>query len=789
MLLRRAVLAFVLVPLVGACAEDPCPAPKVLPPTCVLSTVDIDLGEHDCGGTSPSEQILTILNVGTQILVYQATLEDTRVFRIASQASGVIAPGTEGQIRLSVNPAAPDAVAGAEDSTLLILVSNDPQRPRLLLPVRRRTRGATLVAAAVDFGDVPSTEGRVTRGVAISNVGNRPARVALAAPTHADFSVSWAEAPSPVLIEPGQTWQGATVHFTPRSIGHAEAEMPLVARGAVCGTVAPMSLRAHATRGLAVVSPLAIDFGDTPCGQLAAPREVDLRNAGTGAFTFVASLGRSDSPYQLSTAQGTVPPGTTLRLVVSPRPIPSRSDVTRNRYGDTLTLTTSAPGDTPHVVDLYQTASGAILEFAVDQVVFGKQAAASQAQRSVLLTNRGNQGAYVALQAVPPFSVSEESTYLPAGGTLGRSVRYSALPSALGQTQSAALTIATLDALCAPRPSLPLSGTPIDDAGRLAVGQGFVCLLAQSGTVYCWGENRDSDTKGSAGHFRYAVPTPIPSAAGALDLVAGADHVCVLTGDHTVACWGQGPLGHGIATSSLNAVPVAGLTDVIALTSGDRHICALLGSGQIACLGDNHEGQLGDGTRESRATPVPVALIGDEAAIGAAIGAGSAHTCAALQSGDVWCWGAGYGDVPVPRPVSAELVTGGGDGTCALSGGQVTCWDSAPSTPFLLPALDDALTVARGAGHACAIRATGGALCWGANDEGQLGDGSGQAWPTQPVVVARLSQAMRVAAHGTTSCATTSVGQVACWGALAGDPDGGGWARHSLTPTYIPGFE
>jgi alpha-tubulin suppressor-like RCC1 family protein len=47
-----------------------------------------------------------------------------------------------------------------------------------------------------------------------------------------------------------------------------------------------------------------------------------------------------------------------------------------------------------------------------------------------------------------------------------------------------------------------------------------------------------------------------------------------------------------------------------------------------------------------------------------------------------------------------------------------------PSAPVAVVGISDAVQVAPGNHHACALRATGQVVCWGKNDHGQLGDGT-----------------------------------------------------------------
>jgi len=44
--------------------------------------------------------------------------------------------------------------------------------------------------------------------------------------------------------------------------------------------------------------------------------------------------------------------------------------------------------------------------------------------------------------------------------------------------------------------------------------------------------------------------------------------------------------------------------------------------------------------------------------------------------------------------------------------------------PSPVSGLTTATSVATGQAHACAVTAAGGVVCWGQNDQGQLGDGT-----------------------------------------------------------------
>ncbi|HEY3834733.1 MAG TPA: RCC1 repeat-containing protein, partial [Acidimicrobiia bacterium] len=279
----------------------------------------------------------------------------------------------------------------------------------------------------------------------------------------------------------------------------------------------------------------------------------------------------------------------------------------------------------------------------------------------------------------------------------------------------------------------------------------------------------------------------------ASSVVGGALHSCALTTTGGVECWGyngDGELGNGTLTSSEVPVNVTGLASgVVALAAGAWHTCALLNSGGVECWGDNELGELGDGTTTNRTTPV--SGLGLASGV-AAVTAGQLHTCALTTAGGVECWGYnGDGELgngttaDSAKPVSvASLTTGvtqvsaGGYHTCAItSDDEAQCWgandfgelgDGTTTTsavPVAVTGLDNgAQSIAAGGLHTCVITNAGGAQCWGFNRDGELGDGTGVE-SDQPVDVAGLTSGVaRIAAGLAHTCAVTNAGAAECWG-------------------------
>src|SRR6185436_9357865 len=79
---------------------------------------------------------------------------------------------------------------------------------------------------------------------------------------------------------------------------------------------------------------------------------------------------------------------------------------------------------------------------------------------------------------------------------------------------------------------------------------------------------------------------------------------------------------------------------------------------------------------------------------------------------------------------------------------------------------DSAVRLSTGSGHTCQVNEDGTVRCWGANDAGQLGNGSTSTGPTvAPAPVTNLFGAIAISVGGRHSCALLFGGTVRCWGA------------------------
>jgi len=290
--------------------------------------------------------------------------------------------------------------------------------------------------------------------------------------------------------------------------------------------------------------------------------------------------------------------------------------------------------------------------------------------------------------------------------------------------------------------SLPSGAT----VAAISAGGNHTCAVLNGGTTRCWGDGfygqLGNGTIGWGNYSSSPITVSLPSTVSAV--AAGEEHSCAVLNDGTARCWGRnyyGQLGNGLGGYSSMPVSVVGLSGLTAVAAGERHTCAKLSSGTVHCWGDSEYGELGNGSSGLYNTSsTPVVVIGLSNTV--AIEAGKHHTCAVLSNGTARCWGwNNYGQI----------------------GNRVAGWFNIVTTPMTVSTLSDAITIAAGESHTCAVLNNGTARCWGWNSNGQLGDETTTDSNT-PVAVSGLSTATAIAAGWRHTCALLSNGTVRCWG-------------------------
>jgi alpha-tubulin suppressor-like RCC1 family protein len=331
----------------------------------------------------------------------------------------------------------------------------------------------------------------------------------------------------------------------------------------------------------------------------------------------------------------------------------------------------------------------------------------------------------------------------------------------------------------------PITVSNISDAVSVAAGKGFSCAAERNGSVWCWGHSDWSTSPDIVPPHRIPAlqgATELHADEDKLWAMRG-EHLlgilpinAVVTNDNgpPVDVWLPPALnratafaeiddGLGVALLSggqidlwldsfdpkvgFNVIPVRGLDDVVALAGDSRSACAVRRNGRVTCLALAMP-ELGASPDLSAAKMMDVEGVSNAATISGADGS----YAAVLLSGQLARWRIESGVAEAQWDSFASAVTAvamARNLTCALlRGGQVVCTgsnsfgelgagSSAPGPMHIdeggpnagsvlrgwvpVTGLPDALDVATGVEHACAVRRDGRVVCWGNNAHLEVG--------------------------------------------------------------------
>ena len=283
----------------------------------------------------------------------------------------------------------------------------------------------------------------------------------------------------------------------------------------------------------------------------------------------------------------------------------------------------------------------------------------------------------------------------------------------------------------------------------LEAGTSNTCGVTSGGGAFCWGANGANQVSQRFDGDPQLMPWPVASAAQAITV--GGAHACALLSGGAVRCWGRlsSPTGR-----------------YRRVTSGAEHVCALTLGNIVECWGDNRYGQLGDGSTTARQRTAQV-LGGGHFEV---IASGAHHTCG-LTSGAVYCWGRNdMGQTGIGGPLGGHVAE-----PLEISGG-----------------LREFAALTAGESHTCALSNAGWAFCWGANESGQLGDGStrDRPFPRPANGPMNLPPGQRlsfesIVAGASHTCGITTRNWLYCWGDNAYGQLGDGTTDHREIPTRV----
>jgi alpha-tubulin suppressor-like RCC1 family protein len=361
----------------------------------------------------------------------------------------------------------------------------------------------------------------------------------------------------------------------------------------------------------------------------------------------------------------------------------------------------------------------------------------------------------------------------------------------------------------------PVTGDSVAVAGTVAA----------SGHVLAWGRNDFGQLgNGTSTDASTPVRVRLPGGTGVRQVRAGCDHTVALTSTGHVLAWGingSGQLGNGSVASRKTPVRVRipGSTKVTAVRAGCDFSLALTSRGGVLAWGDNSYGQLGNGTTTASHVPVRVQLPAGTKVT--AISAGGSFALARTASGRVLAWGQNTNaelgndsttssDVPLrvdlPPGVRVTIVSAGYNFAVALAAGRAFdyfAWGAnnlgqygdgstaGSDTPVVVihsvrgPGHVHLASLFAGCGHTLALFSNGAIAAWGANNEGQLGDGTTTSSDGPVLVRLGRTKVAAISASCDDSYALTRNGHVLAWGYDGAGQLGNGGASSSDTPLRV----
>ncbi|ACZ20597.1 RCC1 domain-containing protein, alpha-tubulin suppressor [Sanguibacter keddieii DSM 10542] len=350
----------------------------------------------------------------------------------------------------------------------------------------------------------------------------------------------------------------------------------------------------------------------------------------------------------------------------------------------------------------------------------------------------------------------------------------------------------------------------------------------------------ETDVSDAPEHAKYPTLSTAASTGRDTHIAAGHSHGLYLDSKGQIWAWGlnsSGQLGNGTRASSTTPVPVdmTGVmanSEMVAVAAGARHSLALDSEGNVFAWGRNGFGELGDGTRVDRSTPVRVGGLLAEQPVERISGGGNT-TDAGIQgnslalgaNGRVYTWGAGergrLGIGTSPASIATPALVGGliadqhivdasfgtnnavvlssdgrlfswGDGSYGALGNGTTTTSASPVAVTMTGVLSGVSISQVDAGQLGSIArsVTGELFTWGWNNAGQIGNGttSNSTVPTRVdmgALEALGNRPIQASAGPAFYMALGADGRLAAWGLNTSGQLGAGTNVNASRPVAV----
>ena len=263
---------------------------------------------------------------------------------------------------------------------------------------------------------------------------------------------------------------------------------------------------------------------------------------------------------------------------------------------------------------------------------------------------------------------------------------------------------------------------------QIIIGGNHSSLIDSTGDLWMWGDNGNGKLGDGSDQDR---PIPINISdqendpfdeAQITQVVVGDQHSAAIDENGDLWMWGDnkyGQLGNGTnGPPSYTPINISqqinnplGETRIEQVSLGHLHSAAIDEDGNLWMWGWNSRSQLGDGSTTNSSTPINISILDDENEIYGQtitqVALGYDYSGAIDSTGDLWMWGDnGNGQL--------------GDGTNEKSSTPINITDKHGSS-LAAKTIDQ---VVLGEYHSAAIDEDGDLWVWGANEYGQLGNGS-----------------------------------------------------------------
>jgi hypothetical protein len=351
------------------------------------STLDWDAGLTPCGTTTKATASVTLTNTSTSSIAWTAKFLSGGTYYQLGQTSGTVPSGSSNTLQIIPNmiPATASVAADSFQGTVQIS-SGTNGSTQTIINLHQTAQGAILTTSingsttgvtAIPFGAVAEDQTAVM-DFTITNAGNVPVTgLALSDSSSKPFPLGGADGGLSgnnvnVNVPAGGTLLQSVGFIPPGTASYADTlQITLPPNTPLCGAApaSTIALSGNGTTGIVVSPTTPLGFGTVSCGSPPPNgHAVTITNKGgdcnwSGAFgTAYYHMEFPDGGQIPASTPTDLPAGSSVIFNVVPNQLVPPVSVAANALGDTLTITTTSPGDTAHNVQLQETAQGAFIQ-------------------------------------------------------------------------------------------------------------------------------------------------------------------------------------------------------------------------------------------------------------------------------------------------------------------------------------------------------------------------------------------------------------------------------------------